>query len=105
MNKDYFIKKFLPSVEMTPTKMKTRKQIGLVLAALAVGILIYWASSSGKIFTMTKIPIEVKDELFGTTSIEWKQGFQLGLEYAASVAILLFASAFFFWRSGRKTVR
>lgn len=80
-----------------------KKYIAIALEFASFGIILYWALSSGRIFTMTRIPVEVADEIFGTTSIEWRDGFLLGLEYAAAISVILTISAWLFYRSFRKS--
>lgn len=83
----------------------TKRNTAITLVAVAIGVLIYWWTSSGHILTLTKIAVEKKDELFGTTYIEWQDGFKLGLEYTAAVILPLMIASFFFYRSYRKQIR
>jgi hypothetical protein len=81
----------------------TKKTLAMILVALAAGVLVYWAASGGHVFTQTKVQEEVKDELFGTTSVVWKDQFRPGLDYAGPAAGGLLAIAgFLFWRSRRE---
>lgn len=83
----------------------TKRNTAITLAVVALGVLIYWWASSGNILTLTKIAVEKKDELFGTTYIEWQDGFKLGLEYTAAVILPLMIASLFFYRSYRKQIR
>jgi hypothetical protein len=82
---------------------KRNTAIGLILVAL--GVLTYWWITSGSILTLTKIAVEKKDELFGTTYIEWQDGFKLGLEYTMAVILPLMVASLLFYRSYRKQIR
>jgi len=66
--------------------MNKKRVIALGALVLAIGVGIYWWASGASVWTMTEVPVETKDELFGTTSIQWEPGFRLGLEYAAPAA-------------------
>ncbi len=68
--------------------MKSSKA-GLALFGTAIAVSIYWVIAGASIWTMTKIPVEVKDELFGTTSTEWHSGFRPGLELMVPIVLLL----------------
>ncbi len=70
-----------------------RTMIAWGLLGLAFGLFLYWLAEGGYVFTLDRVPIEVKDELFGTTSIEWKEGIRLGLDYAGPAMLLLAAIA------------
>jgi hypothetical protein len=83
----------------------TKRNTAITLAIVALGVLIYWWASSGNILTLTKIAVEKKDELFGTTYIEWQDGFKLGLEYTTAVILPMLVASLFFYRSYRKQMK
>jgi len=74
-----------------------------VLAVIAVIAVIYWLASGAQLWTTTEVAVEVKDELFGTISKEWRPEFHIGLEYTALIAgPLLIAAAWLGFRSRRR---
>ncbi len=77
-------------------KQKTTISIGLVII---VSTVITWIFSGLEIFTKTKILIQKKDELFGTTFSVWQNKFIWGLDLTAlfSGIIILGTLVFFFW--------
>jgi hypothetical protein len=83
-----------------------QRNIGFSLLGIASVVLIFWAATSGSMWTMTKIAVEKKDELFGTSFIEWQDGFRLGFEYTAAVIAPLILVGLIFLRNWRRsTVR
>lgn len=82
----------------------TKRNTAITLVIVAFGVLIYWWATSGHILTLTKIAVEKKDELFGTTYIEWQDGFKLGLEYTVAIMLPLMIASLFFYRSYRKQI-
>ena len=82
-----------------------RKTIAIILAVLAIGLIGYWFSQGGLLVTQEQVEVEVKDELFGTVSKEWKDDFRPGLLPIigpAAGALLLLAGGLL-W-SGRRRV-
>ena len=80
-----------------------KKTIALVLVLLAFAALGYWYAEGAHIYTKTERQVEVKDELFGTTTTEWEKDFQPGLEYTGPLAGLMLATAaFLFWRARKE---
>ena len=80
-----------------------RKTIAIILVVLAIGLLGYWAFEGGRLFTQEQVQVEVKDEIFGTTSTEWKDDYRPGLLPIigpVAGALLLLAGGFL-W-SGRR---
>lgn len=76
------------------------KIISIVAFALVIGIGIRWAVDGAQVFTKDKQQVVVRDELFGTETIAWEDGFWLGLDIAAPVAlVLLGVGAFGFCRT------
>lgn len=63
----------------------TKKTIAYGMILIAVGVGIYWYTSGASIYTLTSIPVEVTDELFGTTETHWEDGFRPGLELAGPI--------------------
>ena len=56
-----------------------KKMIALVLALLAVGLLVYWKTADGYLWTQDQVEVKVKDEIFGTESSEWKDEYHPGI--------------------------
>jgi hypothetical protein len=83
----------------------SKKTVEFILMGLAIGVLIYWGVSGASLWTMTRLPVEVKDELFGTTSIEWRDGFRPGLEYTSPIVLVLLTGAGLLARGRRKAAR
>jgi hypothetical protein len=80
-----------------------KKMVAIILAVLAVGVVIYWAAAGASLWTQTKVAVQVKDELFGTTSTEWRDQFVPGLEYVGPiVGVLLIGSVALFWLDRRQ---
>lgn len=82
----------------------TKRNSAIGILIVAAGLLVYWWFTSGSLLTLTKIPVEKTDALFGTTYIEWQDGFQLGLEYTAIAVVILLLTAGLFYRSYRKQI-
>jgi len=61
---------------------------GIALVGLLGLVLTFgrWYSDGAMIFTKTAEQSVVRDELFGTESVEWKEGFWLGLDIAGPVS-------------------
>jgi hypothetical protein len=86
----------------TPMSAITKRNSAITLLIVSLAILIYWWATSGSILTLTKVAVEKKDELFGTTYIEWQDGFKLGLEYTTAAVLPMLIASLFFYRSYRK---
>lgn len=83
-----------------------RKTIAWICLVIALGALIYWYATGAHVWTQTQVPVEVKDELFDTTSITWKDELRLGLDWLGSVAAGLIAVALgLFWLDARARKR
>jgi len=67
------------------------KQKRIILAALLAMLVpaLTWLITGAEIFTKTERPVEVVDELFCTTTIEWQSTFVLGLDIALPVVLAL----------------
>ncbi|KXK57279.1 MAG: hypothetical protein IPM61_04685 [Chlorobi bacterium] len=83
-----------------------KKTIAYVMILVAVGIGIYWYSSGANIYTLTSVPVEVKDELFGTTETHWEETYRPGLDVLgpAMGGLILIASVLLWLarRDGRR---
>ncbi len=75
-----------------------KRVVGSVLLLLALGVMIYWVANGAYIWTLTQVQVPVTDELFGTTSMEWKDEFRPGLlpVLGPVAGVLLVAAIFFF---------
>ncbi|GAB4133465.1 MAG: hypothetical protein Fur0015_06710 [Ignavibacteriales bacterium] len=62
------------------TLNKKQKRILLSGLLLSLAAILIWLGFGAEIFTKTKVLVEVKDEIFGTTK-EWKDQFIMGLDY------------------------
>ena len=65
------------------------KIISAIAFVLVIGIGAKWAMDGTQIFTKNKQQVVVVDEMFGTESVEWKEGFWLGLDIAGPTAGVL----------------
>ncbi len=76
-------------------QQKTTIIIALVLIAISI---IVWIAFGANIFTKTKVLVEKKDELFGTTYKEWQDKLVLGLDYISVFmgAVVVIAGIFLF---------
>ena len=64
----------------------------IVSAAAFLGIIgagARWFIDGAQIFTKTARQITVKDDLFGTESVQWEQGLWIGLDAAGPAAAVL----------------
>lgn len=67
------------------------KTISIIAFILAIGIGAKWIIDGTQIFTKNKQQVVVVDEMFGTESVEWEEGFWLGLDIAGPTAGVLIA--------------
>ena len=67
------------------------KIISAVAFVLTIGVSAKWMIDGTQIFTKNKQQVVVVDEMFGTESVEWKEGFWLGLDIAGPTAGVLIA--------------
>lgn len=69
------------------------KIISIVAFALVIGIGIRWGLDGAQVFTKDKQQVVVveRDDVFGTEieNVTWEEGFWLGLDMAAPVALVL----------------
>ncbi len=78
------------------TLNKKQRNVVLFAIILIAIFFIIWIINGADLFTKTKILIEKKDELLGTTVKEWKDKFIWGLDLTlAGSAVVLGISAFF----------
>ena len=67
------------------------KIISMIALVLTIGVGTKWIIDGTQIFTKNKQQMVVVDEMFGTESVEWKEGFWLGLDIAGPTAGVLIA--------------
>ncbi len=74
-----------------------RDTILIAIFFLAIAIIV-WIAYGANIFTKTKVLVEKKDELFGTTYKEWQNKLILGLDYISVFmgAVVVIAGIFLF---------
>ena len=71
--------------------MKRAKQIVIILCfVLGIGALSWWVAAGTNIYTKTSRMVEVKDDLFGTTTQKWEKDFIPGLDWVGPIAGVLF---------------
>ena len=78
------------------------KIISVIAFVLAIGVGAKWMIDGTQIFTKNKQQVVVVDEMFGTESVEWKEGFWLGLDIAGPTAGILIAVGIFGLYKNRK---
>jgi hypothetical protein len=80
-------------------KLNKRQKTTIMIAFIFIAIaLIVWIAYGANIFTKTKVLVEKKDELFGTTYKEWQDKLVLGLDYISIFmgAVVVIAGIFIF---------
>lgn len=85
-------------------KQKISLTIGLIVIIASI---IIWLIDGTYVFTQTKVLIEKKDPLFGTTYKEWQNKFIWGLDLTLVIsAISIISSSVFFYifRNKRKSI-
>jgi len=85
-------------------KQKISLIIGLAVIITAV---IIWLIDGTYVFTQTKVLIEKKDPLFGTTYKEWENKFIWGLDLTLVISAISIVSSSFFvyiFRNKRKSL-
>lgn len=86
-----------------------KKTIAYVMLLMAIGIGIYWYTAGAHVWTLTQVPIEVKDELFGTTETKWEDTYRPGLEVAGpTMGGLILGAGVLLWlarRDGRRPIQ
>ncbi len=86
---------------------KKQRIIIFICSVLIVIPVIIWISDGCKIFTQTKVLVEKKDELFGTTYHIWKDQFILGLDLTGliSAIIIVTGTVLFFIFKKKKGIK
>lgn len=86
--------------------MKKLRILSISVVILVVAIISTWAAHGFHIYTKTAQPVTVTDELFGTTSVEWKSGFWLGIDYAGpTIGVLVALVVGYWWYLRRSSTR
>ena len=65
------------------------------LIPLSLGLGLAWALHGGHVYTKTATQVTVRDELFGTESVEWRPGLRVGLDVVIPAGIVLLAVGVF----------
>ena len=78
------------------------KIISIIAFVLVIGVGAKWAMDGTQVFTKNKKQEVVVDEMFGTESVEWEEGFWLGLDIAGPMAGVLIAAGIFGLYRSRK---
>ena len=84
--------------------MKSRQIIAIVLFLIAAVILVWWLAEGHHPFTTTQRMVQVKDELFGTTTEKWEPHFTPGLEYFGPIIAVFTAVGIWLLVRGKKKV-
>jgi hypothetical protein len=80
-----------------------KRTVAIILVVAALGLLGYWYSQGHHAFTQTKVMVEEKDELFGTTTQKWVDDYRPGLEIIGPVSgVLLVAAGWLAWSASRQ---
>lgn len=80
------------------------KAISIVAFVLVVGIGAKWVADGAQVFSKDKQQIVVVDEMFGTESTEWKEGFWLGLDMAGpAMGVLIAVGVFGLYRNKKQS--
>jgi hypothetical protein len=82
----------------------TRKVVSFALFIIAAGLLIWWFAAGHQMWTTTQHMVQVKDELFGTTTEQWEPRFTPGLEWIGPIAAVLIIIAGWLLYRARKIV-
>lgn len=79
------------------------KRILAVIAFIfAVGLIGYWIIDGGRIYGVDQVPVQKVDELFGTTTTEWKDESHVGLlPVIGPAAVILVALGLWLLWKGR----
>ena len=80
-------------------KFNKQQKTTIILALILIAIsIIVWLAYGANIFTKTKVLVDKKDELFGTTYKEWQDKLVLGLDYISVFigAVVVVAGIFLF---------
>ena len=76
---------------------RQKRTMGIALFLIVIALVV-WIAYGANIFTKTKVLVERKDELFGTTYKEWQDKLVLGLDYISVFmgAVVVIAGVFLF---------
>lgn len=78
------------------------RTVSVVCVALLIAVAAVWVAHGRQVYTKTARQVTVKDDLFGTESVAWEDGFWLGLDVAGPCAgVLAAVAAFGLFRSRR----
>jgi hypothetical protein len=79
------------------------KVISIIAFVLVVGVGVKWVTDGAHVFSKDKQQVVVVDEMFGTESTEWKEGFWLGVDVAGPVAgVLIVVGIFGLYRTKKQ---
>jgi hypothetical protein len=78
------------------------KAISIIAFILVIGVGTKWVVDGTQVFSKDKQQVVVVDEMFGTESTEWKEGFWLGLDIAGPMVGVLIAAGVFGMYRNRK---
>jgi hypothetical protein len=81
-----------------------RKQLSLVCAVFAVGVLMFWALAGANLRTTVKHEVPIKDTITGVTPAQPLDQYSLGADYAIPM-IILFGGFSYFLLRGRRPSR
>lgn len=79
------------------------KSISIIAFILVVAVGVKWIADGTQVFSKDKQQVVVVDEMFGTESTEWKDGFWLGLDVAGPVMGVLIGVGVFGLYRGKQT--
>ncbi len=86
--------------------MNKKQKIVLVVGAVLIfSALLLWLAHGGDIFTKTQVLVEVPDELFGNTYMDWEDKIVIGLDYAggfSAMVAVISGVLFFFFRTKKR---
>lgn len=72
------------------------------MLVLALGTVLYWAADGAHFVTKTQVQVPVENDLFETTTMEWKDEFHPGLEIVGPITFILLLGAGFLFMRDRK---
>jgi hypothetical protein len=82
--------------------VKAKQLIAIVLFVFAAGLFVWWMMEGHHPWTTTQQMVQVKDELFGTTTEQWQKHFTPGLEYFGPAMAVLVGAGIWLLVSARK---
>jgi hypothetical protein len=78
-----------------------RKQLSLVCAVFAVGVLMFWALAGANLRTTIKHEVPIKDTISGVTPPQPLDQFSLGADFAIPMILIFGGVSYFLLRSQR----